>query len=84
MKILSLNLWFNNESKLERTKICINYIKKQDPDIVFFQEATASVLAYIYQNVNKLYPYVHTSVNNTNYGLAILSKSKMNSKEYYK
>lgn len=75
MKILSLNLWFSDYLRKERTLIFINYILENKPDIICLQEVIAPVLSYIYKSVESLYPHVHISVEEHGYGLAILSKT---------
>ena len=37
MKIFSLNVWFDNFIKEERTKILIDYIKNNNFDVLCFQ-----------------------------------------------
>lgn len=74
MKVLSLNLWFSDYLRKERTLIFINYVLEHQPDIICIQEAIAPVLAYIYQTIKDVYPHIHTSVEEHGYGLAIISK----------
>ena len=74
MKILSLNLWFSEYLRKERTLIFINYVLENRPDLICLQEVIAPVLAYIYQGLKEVYPHVHTSVEDYGYGLAIISK----------
>ena len=73
MKILSLNLWFSDYLRRERTMIFIDYVLKNKPDIIFLQEVIAPVLAYIYKALQDVYLHIHTSVEDQGYGLAILS-----------
>lgn len=74
MKVLSLNLWFSEYLRKERTLIFVNYVLENQPDIICLQEVIAPVLAYIYQSIKDVYPHVHTSVEDYGYGLAIISK----------
>ena len=74
MKFLSLNLWFSEYLRKERTLIFVNYVLENQPDIICLQEVIAPVLAYIYQSIKDVYPHVHTSVEDYGYGLAIISK----------
>ena len=74
MKLITLNLWFDNYLRLERSNIFIEYIKKEEPDVIFLQEATLPVLQYIYIRIQKEYPHIHTSIEEIGYGLAIISK----------
>ena len=74
MKVLSLNLWFSDYLRKERTLIFINYVLENQPDIICIQEVIAPVLAYIYQTIKDVYPHIHTSVEEFGYGLAIISK----------
>lgn len=83
MKILSLNLWFSDYLRKERTFIFTNYILENKPDIICLQEVIAPVLAYIYKSLEEIYPHIHTSVEGTGYGLAILSKYPIDERENY-
>lgn len=74
MKVLSLNLWFSDYLRKERTIIFTNYILENKPDVICLQEVIAPVLAYIYKALENVYPHIHTSVEESGYGLAILSK----------
>ena len=81
MKLITLNLWFDNYLRLERSNIFIEYIKKEEPDVIFLQEATLPVLQYIYIRIQKEYPHIHTSIEEIGYGLAIISKKKINKRK---
>lgn len=81
MKVLSLNLWFSDYLRKERTLIFINYILEKRPDVICIQEAIAPVLAYIYKSIESLYPHIHTSVQEMGYGLAIISKYPIEKRE---
>lgn len=81
MKLLSLNLWFSEYLRKERTLIFINYILEHQPDVICMQEAIAPVLAYIYQALKDVYPHIHTSVEEHGYGLAIISKYEIENRK---
>ena len=74
MKLLSLNLWFSEYLRKERTFIFINYVLEHQPDIICLQEVIAHVLSYIYNAIDDVYPHIHTSVEEQGYGLTIISK----------
>jgi len=82
MKILSLNIWFSDYLRRERTIILTNYIVNNQPDIICLQEVIAPVLAHIYKSLHDVYPHIHTSVEEQGYGLAIISKTPIENREY--
>ena len=81
MKILSLNLWFSDFLRKERTLIFTNYILENKPDVICIQEVIVQVLAYIYKSLQEIYPHIHTSVEEQGCGLAILSKKPIHDRE---
>lgn len=81
MRVLSLNLWFSEYLRKERTKIFVNYILENKPDVICIQEVILPVLAYIYQSIESIYPHIHTSLSDQSYGLAIISKSEISERE---
>lgn len=81
MKVLSLNLWFSDYLRKERTFIFTNYILENKPDVICLQEVIAPVLAYIYKSLESIYPHIHTSVEEKGYGLAILSKTLIKNRQ---
>ena len=81
MKVLSLNLWFSEYLRKERTLIFINYVLENQPDIICLQEVIAPVLAYIYHSLKDAYPHIHTSVEEQGYGLAIISKNPIENRK---
>mgnify|MGYP000141236143 FL=1 len=49
MKLFSLNIWFSELFQRERSQILIKYLLENNYDIIFLQEVTAPILAYIYE-----------------------------------
>lgn len=84
MKILSLNVWFDNYLKEERTTLLIDYILTKDFDIIMLQEVTASVLSFIYKRISNVYPFIHTDVYEGNYGTCIISKYEIQDRQNFK
>ena len=56
MKLFSLNIWFSELFQRERSQILIKYLLENNYDIIFLQEVTAPILAYIYQSIHEKYP----------------------------
>ena len=57
MKLFSLNIWFSDYLRHERTQILTKYLLENDYDIIFLQEVIPCVLAYIYQTIQEKYPW---------------------------
>ncbi len=52
MKIFSLNVWFDNFMKKDRTILLIDYILTKEFDIITLQEVTPPVLSLIYKSIH--------------------------------
>ncbi len=83
MKIFSLNVWFDDFIKEERTKILIDYIKNNNFDVLCFQEITTYVISKIYKKIEKEYPFIHIDLDEDFYGVCIISKNIMKNKNIY-
>lgn len=81
MKIFSLNIWFSENFREERTNKLINYLLDNDFDIICLQEAIPEVLSRIYKNIHLIYPFIHTNLKDDFYGICIISKYKIKNKE---
>lgn len=78
ISILSINLLSSNTN----SEAVLNLIKEKDPDILVFMEFTPrwqQELAALY----KKYPFKASEVRTDNFGIALLSKSKMESDVTY-
>jgi endonuclease/exonuclease/phosphatase family metal-dependent hydrolase len=84
MKLISVNIWFDNYLKYERINLLLDYILKNKPDIIFLQEVKIDILSFLYKKIEFIYKYIHFSVEENNYGLVILSKNEIKNREYYK
>jgi len=84
MKIFSLNIWFSDYLKAERAQILAKYLLENDFDLIFLQEATTSVLAYIYRLIHEKYPHIHTDIEDDFYGICMISKYEIKNREVLK
>jgi len=81
MKLFSLNIWFSDYLRQERTQILTKYLLENDYDIIFLQEVIPCVLAYIYQTIQEKYPHIHTDLEDDFYGTCIISKYELKNRE---
>ena len=81
MKLISVNIWFDNYLKYERINLLLDYILKNKPDIIFLQEVKIDILSFLYKKIEFIYKYIHFSVEENNYGLVILSKNEIKNRE---
>ena len=84
MKIFSLNIWFSDYLKAERAKILAKYLLENDFDIICLQEATTSVLAFIYKLIHEKYPFIHTDIEDDFYGICMISKHEIKNRQILK
>jgi endonuclease/exonuclease/phosphatase family metal-dependent hydrolase len=84
MKLFSLNVWFSDYLRHERTQILTKYLLENDYDIIFLQEVIPCVLAYIYQTLQEKYPHIHTDLEDDFYGTCIISKYELKNREILK
>jgi len=84
MKLFSLNIWFSELFQRERSQILIKYLLENNYDIIFLQEVTAPILAYIYQSIHEKYPHIHTDIDDDFYGVCIISKYEIENREILK
>lgn len=84
MIIFSLNVWFSNYLKKERTQILTEYILNNQFDIIMFQEATPYALSSVYKVIHDIYPFIHIDVDDNFYGTCIISKHKIKEKKILK
>ena len=81
MKLISVNIWFDNYLKYYRINLLLDYILKNKPDIIFLQEVKIDILSFLYKKIEFIYKYIHCSVEENNYGLVILSKNEIKNRE---
>uniref|UniRef100_A0A6C0EAS1 Endonuclease/exonuclease/phosphatase domain-containing protein n=1 Tax=viral metagenome TaxID=1070528 RepID=A0A6C0EAS1_9ZZZZ len=79
--VLSQNVWFDPEKRIDRTQSLINNIKEIKPDVICLQEVTESVLSYIKTNL-KTY-YIFPKELDRTYGCVILSKYPIKNTKVY-
>ena len=84
MKIFSLNVWFNDYLKNERSQILAKYLLEKDYDIICLQEVTASMLSYVYKIIHEKYPNIHLDLEDDFYGVCIISKYEIKNREILK
>ena len=84
MKIFSLNVWFSEYLRYERSKILKKYLLENDYDIIFLQEVIVEVLSYIYRDLEKKYPHIHIDLDEDFYGTCIISKHELQEREILK
>lgn len=73
IKILSYNIWFSEENRIERTISLIETIKDNNPDIICLQEVVKPVFDYLVENL-KNYPYYYPINYNYHYNCVIFSR----------
>ena len=81
MRIFSLNVWFENYLKKERLAILIDYIIKNNFDIILLQEITIDFISDLYKLINNLYNYIHIDLDEDYYGTCIISNYEIKDKE---
>ena len=84
MKLFSLNIWFSDYLRQERTQILTKYLLENDYDVIFLQEVIPCVLAYIYQSIQEKYPHIHMDLDDDFYGTCIISKYELKNREILK
>ena len=84
MKIFSLNIWFSDYLKLQRTKILYKYLIENDFDVILLQEVTLPVLSILYKKINEKYPHIHLDIEENFYGVCIISKFEILDREILK
>ena len=84
MKLFSLNIWFSDYLKLERTKILYEYLLENNFDVILLQEVTLPVLSIIYNKITEKYPYIHFDIEENFYGVCIISKFEINERQVLK
>ena len=84
MKIFSLNVWFNDYLKKERSQILAQYLLEKDYDIICLQEVTASMLSYVYKIIHEKYPNIHLDLEDDFYGVCMISKNEIKNREILK
>ncbi len=84
MKLFSLNIWFSDYLKLERTKILYQYLLENDFDVILLQEVTLPVLSILYNKITEKYPHIHFDIEENFYGVCIISKFEINERQVLK
>ena len=84
MKLFSLNIWFSDYLKLERTKILSKYLLENDFDVILLQEVTLPVLSILYDKIHKKFPHIHFNIEDNFYGVCIISKFEINERQTLK
>lgn len=84
MKIFSLNIWFSDYLRFERSKILKNYLLENDYDVIFLQEVVVDVLSYLYKDLEQKYPHIHIDLDEDFYGTCIISKYELQNREILK
>lgn len=78
IKILSANVKFNNDD----TEDLLKLIKNEDPDVIYLQELNQKWISAIHP-LNKFYPFNFIEDPGNEFGIAILSKTKLANKEIF-
>lgn len=84
MRIFSLNIWFSDYLKLQRTKILYRYLIENDFDVILLQEVTLPVLSILYKKIIEKYPHIHFNIEENFYGVCIISKFEILDREILK
>ena len=85
MKIFSLNIWFDNYLIKDRTITLIDYLLKNDFDVIALQEVTKPVLSVIFKSIQHKYEHIHTNLDDDiSYGICIISKTPITDRQNYK
>ena len=84
MKLFSLNIWFSDYLKFERTKILYEYLLENDFDVILLQEVTLPVLSILYNKITEKYPHIHFDIEENFYGVCIISKFEINDRQVLK
>ena len=79
LKVASINLWSGNRKHMEVRK----YIHDMDFDIILLQEYTPRWDNYL-SNLKQKYPYQEKEVRDDNFGIALMSKRKIEEVEFEK
>ena len=79
LKIAAINLWSSNRKHMEVRK----YLHEMDFDIILLQEYTPRWDNDL-QNLKQKYPYQEKEVRDDNFGIALMSKRKIEAVEFQK
>lgn len=73
IKIISYNIWFDNENKQKRLSSLYNVIDDNDPDVICLQEVTEVVFKLLISKLNNYYYY--PKILTSSYGCVTFSKN---------